>query len=159
MQVTIRKAGPSDATQIFEFISALADYEKEPDAVVATPDGLRAQLEEPNPPFECYFGDLDGSAAGFALFFSNYSTWRGRPGLYLEDLFVLPRFRKQGVGIALLRHLGKLAVERGCGRMEWSCLDWNTPAIDFYVKLGAVPMDGWTTFRLTGDALARLGQG
>lgn len=163
MTVHIRFAGPADAETIHRFIVELATYEKEPDAVEIDPPGLAAQLAEPHPPFECLIAERSGPAGaepvGFALFFHNYSTWRGRRGLYLEDLYVPPALRGEGVGKALLARLGRIAVERGCGRMEWSVLDWNTPAHGFYRSIGASPMDGWTTWRLTGEALDALGAG
>jgi GNAT superfamily N-acetyltransferase len=111
------------------------------------------------PPFECLIGELDGAPAGFALFFQNYSTWTGKPGIYLEDLFVRPEARGRGLGKALLVHLAGIACERGCGRFEWAVLDWNRPAIEFYESLRAKPMAEWTVYRLAGDALRRLAQG
>lgn len=157
MQARLRHAGTDDADRIHALICALAEYEREPDAVVCTPEDLRGQLASATPPFECVLAELDGVPVGFALFFHNYSTWRGRRGLYLEDLFVVPVHRHRGIGRQLLRHLAGLAVERGCARMEWAVLDWNSPAIAFYRSLGAVPMEEWTVFRLSGDALDRLG--
>ena len=156
MGVSIRFATARDAEVIVDFIRALAAYEREPDAVEVTADVLRAQIESADPPFECLIAELDGAAAGFALFFRNYSTWRGRPGLFLEDLFVLERHRRNGIGGALLKRLAALSVERGYGRMEWSVLDWNEPSINFYKAMGAVDMSEWTVQRLAGDALARL---
>lgn len=153
----IRFAGPEDAAVLLRFISELAAYEREPDAVEATVEGLAEDLRRSPPPFECLFAELDGAPVGFALFFHNYSTWRARHGLYLEDLWVTPAARRQGVGRRLLRELAALSVERGCARMEWSVLDWNELAIDFYAGLGAQPMSGWTTWRLDGEALAALG--
>lgn len=156
----IRFATVDDAATIHALIVALAVYEREPDAVEATPESLRAQLAMERPPFECLLAeDEAGDAVGFALFFHNYSTWRGRPGLYLEDLFVRPEARGRGLGGALLRRLAMIATERGCARMEWSVLDWNELAIDFYHRLGAQPMTAWTTWRLDGEALAALGGG
>jgi len=162
VNLRIRFAGPEDAGTIHRFICELADYEREPDAVEVDPPTLAAQLSEPRPPFECLIAERadgagDAEAVGFALFFHNYSTWRGRRGLYLEDLFVPPSLRGHGIGKALLVRLGAIAVERGCGRMEWSVLDWNTPAHGFYRTIGAAPLDEWTTWRLTGEALATLG--
>lgn len=157
--VILRSATPDDAAAIHELIVALATYEREPGAVCATPESLAAQMRSPRPPFECLLAEEDGRAAGFALFFQNYSTWRGRPGIWLEDLFVREECRGRGTGRALLRAVGRLAVERGCGRLEFSVLDWNAPAIGFYRSLGAVPMSEWTVFRFEGDALARLGGG
>lgn len=151
MGVSIRFATPRDADVIVQFVRALAEYEREPEAVEATPAVLRAQMESADPPFECLIAEQDGVAAGFALFFRNYSTWRGRPGLFLEDLFVTPQHRRKGIGRALLQHLAAISVERGYGRMEWSVLDWNTPAHDFYRAIGAAPMDQWTVWRLSID--------
>ncbi len=155
---SIRFAGPADAEQIHRFVCALAEYEKEPDAVEATPEDLRSQLASERPPFECLISEWDGRPVGFALFFQSYSTWRGRAGLYLEDLFVEPEERGRGHGLALLRRLAALAVERRCARLEWAVLDWNEPSIRFYRALGAEPMDEWTTYRLTGDALSSLAE-
>lgn len=158
--VTLRRATPDDAATIHALIRALAAYEREPDAVRATPESLAAQMREERPPFECLLAERAGAeprAVGFALFFTTYSTWRGSPGLWLEDLFVREEERGRGAGRALLRALGALAVERGCGRLEFAVLDWNTPSIGFYRALGAVPMDAWTTYRFEGDALRGLG--
>jgi len=152
-----RPARPSDAPRILALIKALASYEREPDAVQLDVETLRAQLGAERPPFECLLASLDGRVVGFALFFQSYSTWRGRSGIYLEDLFVEPEARRRGAGLALLRAVAQLAVERGCARMEWSVLDWNELAIGFYTSLGAVPMSGWTTYRLTDEPLRRLG--
>jgi GNAT superfamily N-acetyltransferase len=156
----IRFATPEDAALLYRFIRELAEYEREPDAVKVTTDELRAQLSQPRPPFECLLAERDDEAGpqplGFALFFVSYSTWRGRPGLYLEDLYVPPVHRGAGVGRALLAALARLARERGCARLEWAVLDWNTPAIGFYERLGASAMSEWTVFRLTDDALERL---
>ncbi|MFO0636677.1 MAG: GNAT family N-acetyltransferase [Nannocystaceae bacterium] len=155
----IRVASPDDAATILAFIGELASYEREPDAVELTLPQLREQLAASAPPFECVLAELDGAPVGFALFFHNYSTWRGRRGLYLEDLYVTPVARGAGVGKALLQHLAQLAVQRGCARFEWAVLDWNTPAIGFYRRLGAEALDAWTVYRLSGDALARLAEG
>ena len=156
MSHRVRFAGAGDAATIHRFIVELALYEREPDAVETTVAELRAQLATAPPPFECLLVEDDDGAAGFALFFHNYSTWRGRTGLYLEDLFVTPDRRGRGYGVALLRRLAELAVERGCARMEWAVLDWNEPAIRLYRDLGAESLDDWTLFRLTGEALQRL---
>ena len=152
----IRQATPSDAQTIHDMIVALATFEREPDAVEVTVVQLAEQLAETSPPFECIIASSAGQDVGFALYFYNYSTWRGRRGLYLEDLFVPPVHRGRGIGKRLLTELAHIAVERGCARFEWSVLDWNQPAIDFYEALGATPMDEWTTYRLTGEALQRL---
>jgi GNAT superfamily N-acetyltransferase len=156
MSLALRTATADDAATIHALVVALAEYEREPDAVVNTPDVLRAQLAAPRPPFECVLAEEDGVAMGFALFFPTYSTWLGRPGLWLEDLFVPEAHRRRGIGRALLTRVAELAVARGCGRLEWSVLDWNTPARDFYRRLGATALDEWTIHRLTGDALRDL---
>jgi len=154
--VGIRFANVDDAATILRLVRELAAYEREPDAVLLTLPVLRAQLESETPPFSCLIAERDGEPVGFALFFASYSTWRGRPGIYLEDLYVTPDARGLGIGKALLRRLAVLAIERGCARVEWSVLDWNTPAIDFYRSLGATPRDAWTVYRLTGAALDEL---
>jgi GNAT superfamily N-acetyltransferase len=141
---------------IHRFVVGLAVYEREPDAVEVTPATLRAQLAGPRPPFECLLAEVDGVAVGFALFFSTYSTWRGRTGLHLEDLFVDEAHRRRGVGRALVGRLAALARERGCARLELAVLDWNAPAIAFYRALGAVPLEEWTTYRIDGAALQAL---
>ena len=152
----IERATPRDVPLILQLIKALAEYERMSNDVVANEDSLRETLFGAHPSAEVVIGYAGDEPAGFALFFHNYSTFLGKPGLYLEDLFVVPAFRGRGYGKALLRHLATLAVERGCGRFEWSVLDWNEPAIGFYKKLGAKPMDTWTIFRVTGDALQDL---
>lgn len=160
VSLRIRFATPDDAPTLHRFICELAAYEREPAAVKVTADELRAQLSQPRPPFECLLAERPGDAAtealGFALFFGSYSTWRGRPGLYLEDLYVPPVHRGAGVGRALLAALARLARARGCARLEWPVLDWNAPAIGFYARLGAIAMSEWTTWRLTDEALERL---
>lgn len=156
MDIRIRVATENDAEAIHKLIRGLAEYEREPHAVEVTPEILRAQMASARPPFECLLAECDGQQAGFALYFQNYSTWKGKPGMYLEDLFVRPEFRGHGLGKALLVRLAQVCVERGYGRFEWAVLDWNEPAIGFYKKLGAVPMNEWTTMRLTGDALVKL---
>ena len=150
--MTFRFALEDDCPLILDFIRALADYEKMSDQVVATEALLREWIFEKKKA-EVLFVCEGEQAVGFALFFHNFSTFLGRAGIYLEDLFVLPAFRGRGYGKALLRKLAQLAVERGCGRLEWSCLDWNRPSIEFYLSLGAAPMNAWTTYRLTGDTL------
>ena len=152
----IRAATSDDVPLILRFIRGLAEYERLAHQVVATEDGLRETLFGPRPYAEVVIAEDGGQPAGFALFFHNYSTFLGRPGIYLEDLYVLPEMRGRGIGRALLSHLARLAVERGCGRLEWWVLDWNEDAIRFYRNLGAEPMDDWTVFRVAGDALARL---
>ena len=154
--VTLRAATPADVGLILALIRELAVYEKEPDAVLADETTLARQLFGERPAAEVVIAEADGEAAGFALFFHNFSTWLGKRGLYLEDLFVRPAFRGRGVGQVLMAYLAKLAIERDCGRFEWWVLDWNTPALDFYRRLGAVPMDEWTVQRLTGPALQAL---
>lgn len=156
MSITLRTAGPDDADAIHRLVVALAVYEREPDAVRSTPAILRGQLAAARPPFECLLADEDGVACGFALFFSTYSTWVGKPGLWLEDLFVEESHRRRGVGRMLLRAVAGLAIERDCGRLEWSVLDWNTSAIAFYRSIGAVGMDAWKLQRVTGPALTAL---
>ena len=155
--MNIRPATAADVPTILGFIRALAQYERLLHEVSATEEGLRRTLFSERPAAEVVLAEVDGEAVGFALFFHNYSTFLAKPGLYLEDLFVSPEHRGRGHGRALLAHLAQLAVARDCGRLEWSVLDWNTPAIDFYKSLGAGPMEGWSTFRLTGEALTRLG--
>ncbi len=146
-------AAPGDEELILSFIRALADYEHMSDQVVATPALLREWLFEKRKA-EIIFAAAEGKEVGMALFFHNFSTFLGRAGIYLEDLFVLPQERGRGYGKGLLKELARIAVERGCGRLEWSCLDWNRPSIDFYTKrMHAVPMDEWTVYRLTGETL------
>lgn len=155
----IRPATPADIPTIRALIVALAVYEREPDAVKASEADLHAALFGERPLAEAVLAESDGVAVGLALYFTNFSTWAGRGGLYLEDLFVLPEARGQGVGKALLVHLAQIAVARGYARFEWSVLDWNTPAIGFYTALGAKPQDEWTVMRVEGAALAALAQG
>jgi GNAT superfamily N-acetyltransferase len=154
--VSIRPATRADVPLLLAFIRALAEYEREPQAVVATEADLDRWLFGERPAAEVVFAAIDGVDAGFALYFPNFSTWLGRPGLYLEDLFVLPEYRRRGLGRALLAHLARICIERGYGRLEWSVLDWNEPSIAFYKSLGAKAMDEWTTYRLEGEALRRL---
>ncbi|MBV6806219.1 GNAT family N-acetyltransferase [Xanthomonas euvesicatoria] len=155
----IRSATPEDVPLLHDLITALAVYEREPDAVKAGLEELRASLFGDGATAHALICEQDGQALGFAVYFFNYSTWLGRNGLYLEDLFVRPEARGKGAGLALLRHLAQLAVQRGCGRFEWSVLDWNQPAIDFYKAVGARPMDGWTVYRLDGERLAAFAAG
>ncbi len=157
--ISIRPATADDTAQILAFIRGLAEYEKLSHACLATELTLRETLFGPRPFAEVLIGECDGAPAGFALFFHNYSTFRARPGIYLEDLFVVPAQRGKGIGKALLRELARLAVERRCARLEWSVLDWNEPAIRFYRSLGAEPLEEWTMFRVTDDALSRLASG
>ena len=154
-QITIRYAQENDIPQILYFIRELATYEKMLDGVVATEDLLREWIFEKKKA-EVIFAEENSEPVGFALFFHNFSTFLGRAGLYLEDLFVKPEHRGKGIGKALLQWLAHIAVERGCGRLEWACLDWNKPSIDFYLSMGARPMDEWTVYRITGDTLTEL---
>lgn len=154
--VEIRAATPEDVPVVRALIRALAEYEQLSHEVQATEASLRASLFGDRPQAEAVIARVDGTPAGFAVFFHNYSTFLGRRGLYLEDLFVLPNYRRRGVGRTLLSHVAAIAVARECGRMEWAVLDWNAPAIRVYRGVGARPMDEWTVFRLTGDDLRRL---
>ena len=156
-QLTFRNATEADCGLILQFIRELAEYEKMLPEVVATEALLRRSLFEERRA-EVIFALEDGVEVGFALFFHNFSTFVGRSGLYLEDVFVKPAYRGRGYGKALLKRLARIALERNCGRFEWVCLDWNQPSIDFYRSLGAVPMEEWTIYRLTGDALAALAE-
>ncbi len=153
--MTIRTATEADCPRILSFIRALAEYEKMSDQAVATEALLREWIFEKHRA-EVLFACEDGTEVGFALFFHNFSTFLGRAGIYLEDLFVLPGYRGKGYGKALLKRLARIAAERGCGRLEWTCLDWNEPAIAFYRSLGAVPMDEWTTYRIAGANLEEM---
>jgi GNAT superfamily N-acetyltransferase len=155
MDRTFRNATESDVGLILDFIKGIAEYEKMSDEVVASEQLLHEWIFEKKRA-EVIFVIENGTEVGFALFFHNFSTFLGRAGLYLEDIFVKPDHRGQGHGKALIKELARIAVERGCGRMEWCCLDWNKPSIDFYLSLGATPMDEWTTYRLTGDGLTKL---
>lgn len=151
-----RYAERKDTALILGFIKALADYEKLSDEVVATHEILEHWLFDKEKA-EVIFALENGNEVGFALFFHNFSTFLGRAGIYLEDLFVLPEHRGKGYGRGLLTQLAQIAVERGCGRLEWSCLDWNKPSIDFYLSMGAVPMSDWTAYRISGSRLQELG--
>jgi len=157
--LNIRPGTANDVGLILEFIRELAEYERDPQAVTATEADLVRDGFGPAPQrFRVVIAEWEGKPAGFALFFYSYSTWQGRPGLYLEDVFVRPEFRGKGIGKALLLHLARLAVQENCGRFQWQVLDWNTPAIDFYQSLGAKVMKEWLTMRVEGEALKRLGQ-
>ncbi len=151
----IRFATERDAAQVLEFIRGLAEYEKLPNEVVATEELIVKNVFR-NRGAEVIFAEIGGSAVGFALYFHNFSTFTGKPGIYLEDLFVKPEFRKKGIGKRLLTFLANLAVERGCGRFEWAVLNWNRSAIDFYESLGARPMNEWMVYRLAGESLERV---
>ena len=154
--MTIRPATEADLGTIEELIRALAEYERMADEVVMDAELLRKGLFGDRPYAEVLIAEVDDEAVGFALFFHNFSTFLGRPGIYLEDLFVKPEHRGSGLGKALLKRLAEITVERDCGRMEWAVLDWNEPSIGFYKKLGARPNDDWTVYRLTGEALQKL---
>ncbi len=154
--IALRPAEEADLPLILEFIRELADYERLSHEVVADEESLRRHLFGPRPVAEVVLAEVEGEAAGFALFFPNLSTFLGRPGIYLEDLFVRPALRGRGVGQALLSYLARLAVDRGCGRLEWAVLDWNDPAIGFYKSFGARPLEEWRVFRLAGDALREM---
>ena len=156
--IQTRLAAPGDEAIILNFIRLLAEYERLADQVVATQDLLRQEIFEKGHAQVLFALDETGREVGIALFFHNFSTFLGRSGIYLEDLFVLPEARGKGYGRALLRRLAQIALERGCGRLEWSCLDWNQPSIDFYLSLNAQPMEGWTVYRLTGDTLAAMAE-
>jgi GNAT superfamily N-acetyltransferase len=154
--LNIRQATISDVPLILQFIHDLAEYEKEPQSAVATAEDLKRDGFSSHPLFRVLIAEWSGEPAGFALYFFHYSTWRGKPTLFLEDLFVQPRFRKKGIGKALLVYLAKIAVEQNCGRFEWQVLDWNTPSIEFYKSLGAVVMKEWLTMRIADEALTKL---
>lgn len=155
----IRPATAADLATVASLIRALAEYEKLSAEVTLDEAKLAEHLFGPRPYAECLIAEAGGTAVGFALFFHNYSTFLTKPGIYLEDLFVLPDHRGAGHGKALLKAIGRLAVERDCGRIEWSVLDWNTPSIGFYESLGAKPVDGWTVYRLTGEGIGNLAAG
>lgn len=156
MGLTIRPATPADVPQILRFIRDLAIYEREPDAVVATEEDLLRHGFGEKPYYQCLMADWDGAPAGFAFYFYDYSTWLGRPGIYLEDVFVDPAMRGRGIGKALLQRLAEIAIREGCARLKWQVLDWNEPAIDFYRSLGGEFMDSWRNVRVSGEALRRL---
>jgi len=152
---TIRKASKKDVSLILKFIKELAEYEKMSNDVVANESLLKEWIFKKKKA-EVLFAMENGKEIGFALFFNNFSTFLGRAGIYLEDLYIMPEYRKKGYGKALFKKLAQIAVERGCGRLEWSCLNWNTPSIDFYLSLNATPMNEWTVYRLTGEKLLEL---
>ena len=156
MPVSIRTATANDVPEILAFVRGLAAYERAPDAVTATEADLLRDGFGPNPYFHCLLAELDGKSAGFAFYFFDYSTWAGRPGLYLEDIFVHPEFRGRGVGKALLQRVAAIAVEKNCCRLKWEVLDWNTPAIDFYRAMGAEFPAEWLNVVVGGEALSKL---
>lgn len=158
MNNTYRFAQRGDEGIILDFIRRLAEYEKMSDEVVATEELLTEWIFDKNKAEVIFALDESGKEVGFALFFHNFSTFLGRAGIYLEDLFVLPEYRGKGYGKGLLKQLAKIAVERKCGRLDWWCLDWNQQSIDFYKSLGAVPMNEWTTFRITGETLTKMAE-
>ena len=157
--ITIRNATSADTALILEFIRGLAEYERAPHGVVATEDDLRRDGFGSNPLYRCVIAEWENRPAGFAFFFYNYSTWRGQPGLYLEDLFVLPEMRGRGIGKALLQHLAQIALRENCYGIRWMVLEWNEPAIKFYESLGAEVLGEWETMLLKGPALERLAAG
>ena len=156
MSLQIRDAVPADVPEILALIRDLAIYEKEPDAAIATEEDLLRDGFGPQPYFRCIMAEWDGASAGFALFFFQYSTWEGRPALYLEDLFVREAFRKRGIGVALFQRLAQIAIEHHCTRFQWECLDWNQTALDFYESAGAKVLREWLNLRVTGEALQAL---
>ncbi len=157
--VEIRAAREADADFIFAMIVALAEYEKSPGSVLGTPEMLRDALFTQRPYAEAVIAELNGERVGFALYHGTFSTWHCRPGLWLEDLFVLPEHRRHGIGERIFRHVAQIAVDRGCSRFNWTALDWNTPALNFYAKLGAERLDEWTNHRLSGDTLLAVAAG
>jgi GNAT superfamily N-acetyltransferase len=159
MATTIRKATAADIGQILDFIRALAAYEHEPQAVAATEDDLLRHGFGPQPSFYCLIAEQDGQPAGYALYFFNFSTWVGRPGLFMEDIFVYPEFRGLGIGKALLQRVAAIAVEKGCQRLQWDVLDWNTPAIDFYHAMGGEFQNQWRKMIVLGEDIVRLAEG
>jgi len=158
MATNIRPATAADVSLILALIRGLAEYERAPEAVIATEEDLLRDGFGPNPFYFCLIAEHDEKPAGFAFYFFDYSTWIGRPGIYLEDLFVYPELRGLGIGKALLKRVAAIAVAQGCARLKWSVLDWNTPAIDFYRAMGGELMDEWTNVRISGEALARLAE-
>lgn len=159
MTIEIRPARREDAPLVCAFIRELAEYERLLADCVATPESVAGTVFAPNPRAFCDIAEAGGGPAGFALWFYSYSTFQAKHGIYLEDLYVRPQFRARGIGKALLRYLANRAVDEGCGRFEWSVLDWNAPSIGFYASLGAKPVAGWTRYRLEGEALHRVGSG
>jgi GNAT superfamily N-acetyltransferase len=158
MSISIREARPADAEVIYNMIYELAVYEKAPQEVVTSPQEIRETLFGAQSKTEALICEADGVTIGYAVFFTSYSTWLGRNGIYLEDLYVSPDARGQGAGKALIKHIARLAVQRKCGRLEWSVLDWNQPAIDFYLSIGALPQSEWVRYRLDGEALLNFAE-
>jgi GNAT superfamily N-acetyltransferase len=158
-EVEVRAAAPSDVEQIYSFIVELAEYERAPEQVEGTPELLAEALFGADPSAEALIAEIEGETVGFAVFHGTFSTWQCRPGIWLEDLYVPPEHRRTGVGGVLLSHLARLTVERGCTRLEWNALDWNTPALSFYARLGAERLSTWELHRLDGAALERVADG
>ncbi|AHM73543.1 GNAT family N-acetyltransferase [Yersinia hibernica] len=158
MSITIRQARPEDATVIYDMIYELAVYEKAPQEVVTTPDEIRETLFGAGSKTEALICENAGKTIGYAVFFTSYSTWLGRNGIYMEDLYISPEYRGKGAGKALLKNIAQCAVKRQCGRLEWSVLDWNQPAIDFYQSIGALPQSEWVRYRLDGEALLKFAE-
>ncbi|WP_238084476.1 MULTISPECIES: GNAT family N-acetyltransferase [Pseudescherichia] len=158
MSITIRKACPADVNAIYDMIYELAVYEKAPEEVVTTPQEIGKTLFDPESKTEALICEIDGKTVGYAVFFTSYSTWLGRNGIYMEDLYVSPESRGKGAGKALLKYIAQCAVTRQCGRLEWSVLDWNQPSIDFYLSIGALPQSEWVRYRLDGDALLKFAE-
>ncbi|WP_312201418.1 GNAT family N-acetyltransferase [Kosakonia cowanii] len=158
MSLTIRPACPEDASAIYDMIHELAVYEKAPQEVVTTPDEIRETLFGAGSNTEALICEIAGKTVGYAVFFTSYSTWLGRNGIYMEDLYISPDYRGQGAGRAMLKQIAQYAVQRRCGRLEWSVLDWNQPAIDFYLSIGALPQSEWVRYRLDGDALLKFAE-
>ncbi|WP_194205309.1 GNAT family N-acetyltransferase [Superficieibacter sp. 1612_C1] len=158
MSITIRQARPEDATAIYDMIYELAAYEKAPEEVITTPDEIRKTLFGADSKTEALICEIGGKTVGYAVFFTSYSTWLGRNGIYMEDLYISPDYRGQGAGRSLLKNIAQCAVKRQCGRLEWSVLDWNQPAIDFYLSIGALPQSEWVRYRLDGEALLKLAE-
>lgn len=158
MNITIRQARPEDATAIYDMIFELAVYEKAPEEVVTTPDEIRETLFGASSNTEALICEIDNKIAGYAVFFTSYSTWLGRNGIYMEDLYISPDYRGKGAGRAMLKNIAQCAVNRKCGRLEWSVLGWNQPAIDFYLSIGALPQSEWVRYRLDGEALLKFAE-
>lgn len=158
MSMTIRQARPEDAQAIYDMIYELAVYEKAPQEVVTTPEEIRATLFDAGSKTEALICEAEGKIIGYAVFFTSYSTWLGRNGIYMEDLYISPEYRGRGAGRSLLKYIAQCAVQRQCGRLEWSVLDWNQPAIDFYLSIGALPQSEWVRYRLDGEALLKFAE-